>query len=93
MTKRFPQYVALLALLFAGLAAAQYPILDMIADGVVQKYQAATCEQLWERRGKHTDREREAVQMLRANPGARREFLNRIAAPVMNKMFECGMIP
>ena len=30
-----------------GLALAQYPILDTMADRVVQKYQSSTCEQLW----------------------------------------------
>jgi hypothetical protein len=23
----------------------------------------------------------------------RREFINRVAAPIANKLFECGMIP
>jgi hypothetical protein len=31
--------------------------------------------------------------MLRSNPAMRTEFLNIIAAPIVNKMFECGMIP
>jgi hypothetical protein len=93
MFKRILRYALLPAACVAGLAAAQYPILDMIADRVVQKYQNATCEQLWEHRGKHSPREMEAVKMLRGDPQARKEFLDRIAGPVMNKMFECGMIP
>jgi hypothetical protein len=93
MTRRYLRYALLPAAFVAGLAAAQYPILDMIADRVVQKYQNATCEQLWENRGKHSPREMEAVQMLRGDPQARKQFLDRIAGPVMNKMFECGMIP
>jgi hypothetical protein len=32
-----------------GIAYAQYPIPDMVADRVVQKYQSSTCEQLWQR--------------------------------------------
>jgi len=93
MTTRFLRFALLPAFFLAGLAAAQYPILDMIADRVVEKYQNATCEQLWENRGKHSEREKQAVQMLRGDPQARKAFLNRIAGPVMNKMFECGMIP
>lgn len=93
MIKRWLRIWLLPAGFVAGLAAAQYPILDMIADRVVQKYQNATCEQLWEHRGKHSPREMEAVEMLRGDPQARKEFLDRIAGPVMNKMFECGMIP
>ena len=50
MTRGFLRYALLPAAFFTGIAAAQYPILDMIADRVVQKYQNATCEQLWEHR-------------------------------------------
>jgi hypothetical protein len=31
--------------------------------------------------------------MLHQDPQMRQEFLNRVAAPIANKMFECGMIP
>lgn len=76
-----------------GVAWAQYPIVDLVAGKVVQKYQAATCEQLWETRGKHGPKEQELVQFLRTNPGAKQEFFNKVAAPVVSKMFDCGMIP
>lgn len=77
-----------------GLALAQYPILDTMADRVVQKYQSSTCEQLWASRTQPKNpREQELVNLLRNDPAARKEFINRIAAPVANKMFECGMIP
>jgi len=83
-----------LALLFAGVAVAQHPILDMIATKVVQKYQQSTCEQLWEQRGKPKSADEERViQLLRGDAQMRTEFLNKIAAPVANKLFECGMIP
>ncbi len=82
------------ATLYAGAAHAQYPMVDMIAKNVVEKYQKATCEQLWEARGKpKTAEQQQFVQMLRNDGGMRTEFINRIAAPVANKMFECGMIP
>ena len=35
----------------------------------------------------------ELVNMLRNDPHMRIVFINKIAAPVVNKMFECGMIP
>jgi len=35
----------------------------------------------------------ELVQTLRNDPHMRIVFINKIAAPVVNKMFECGMIP
>ena len=39
MMKRSYMFVVVFVLLFAGAADAQYPILDMIADKVIQKYQ------------------------------------------------------
>jgi hypothetical protein len=83
-----------LALLFAGVAGAQYPVLDLVVEKVVQKYAQSTCEQLWAERGKPKSQEVERViQMLRNDAQMRTAFINKIAAPVANKMFECGMIP
>ena len=78
--------------------AGQFPMADMIAQNLVMKYQNSTCEQLWQERmqkeGKpKTPREQEMIQVLRNSPAMRTEFLNMIAAPIVNKMFECGMIP
>jgi hypothetical protein len=84
----------LFLLLSSGVASAQYPRVDAVADRVVQKYQQSSCEQLWERRGQpRSQREQEAVQFLRDDPQMRAAFIDRIAAPIANKMFECGMIP
>jgi len=94
MTRRALPLAVALGLLVVGIAAAQYPLLDMMADRVVQKYQGSTCEQLWEARGKpKSEREQELIQLLRGDPQMRTAFINKIAAPVANKMFECGMIP
>jgi hypothetical protein len=76
-----------------GVAYAQYPIMDMIADRVVQKYQGSTCEQLWQNKGKHGPEEQRLIGLLQQDPQMRTAFFNKIAAPVVNKMFECGMIP
>jgi len=94
MIKRAWLFTMVPALVFVGVAGAQHPLLDMAADKVVQKYQQASCEQLWEQKGKpKTAQEQEIIQFLRGDPQMRMEFINRIAAPVANKMFECGMIP
>ena len=77
----------------AGGAQAQYPILDAVAEKVIQKYQSASCEALWERRGKHTEEEQRALTFMRNDPEMRRVFVNKIAGAVVNKMFDCGMIP
>src|SRR5208337_3512052 len=81
--------------LFAGVAGAQqFPILDEIADKVVQKYQTSSCEQLWQQKGEpKTPMEQQLVQTLRNDPQMRAEFFRRVSAPIATKMFECGMIP
>jgi hypothetical protein len=87
------------ALLFAnGATAQQYPMLDAMANRLVQKYQQSSCEQLMQERMAKQGRpkpqnEENAIQMLRSNPQMRAEFISRVAAPIANKMFECGMIP
>lgn len=66
----------------------------MVADKVIGKYQSATCEQLWQQRGEpKSPEEQRAVQFLRNDPQARTAFIDRVAAPIANKLFECGMIP
>jgi hypothetical protein len=77
-------------------AQAQYPMMDQIADKIVQKYQNSTCQQLWEKKSEHAPpsvEEQRAVGILRNDPQMRNAFINRIAPPIANKMFDCGMIP
>lgn len=83
------------AITYTQVADAQmYPIMDMVADKVIQKYQQSSCEQLWQSKGApKSEREQEAIQMLRSNPQMRQAFIGKVAAPMANKMFECGMIP
>ncbi len=40
-----------------------------------------------------TEKEKLAINFLRNDLQARVAFINKIAAPVLNKMFECGLIP
>ena len=94
MTKRAYLFVLAPVLLYVCVAGAQYPIMDMVAEKVIAKYQQSTCEQLWENRGKPaSEREDRVMGFLRNDPQMRSAFFNKIAGPVMNKMFECGMIP
>jgi hypothetical protein len=86
----------LIALTGGTWAQEQHPILDQVANRVIQKYQTSTCQQLWaERANKQppSPQEQKAIQFLRTDPQMRALFLNRVAAPIANKMFECGMIP
>jgi hypothetical protein len=77
-------------------AQGQYPVMDQIAAKVVQKYTSSTCEQLWVKKANPTPpsmEEQRAIGLLRGDPQMRAAFINRIAAPIANKMFDCGMIP
>ena len=91
-------FTTAIALLCAGLNAQDFPILDQIAGKVIQKYQSATCEQLWQERAQkgkkpESPMEQKALEILKADAQMRSAFINKVAAPIANKMFECGMIP
>ena len=78
--------------------AQQYPVMEGIAQKVIQKYQASSCQQLWAEKGQvpsaeQLQKQEKATQMLRQDPAMRKAFLDIVAAPIANKMFECGMIP
>jgi hypothetical protein len=79
---------------FAGMASADFPLMNMVADKVIQKYQTSTCEQLWaQKQQPKSEQEQRLIGLLRNDPQLRTAFLNKIAGPISNKMFECGMIP
>jgi hypothetical protein len=94
MSKRYLLALIPAMTLFAGVASAQHPMLDAVANRVVQKYQQSSCEQLWQQRQQpHSQREQEAMQLLHDDPQLRAAFINKVAAPIANKLFQCGMIP
>ncbi len=96
MSKRIVSLAALaaVAVVVAGAVGGQGMILDMVANKVVTKYQNATCEQLWQQKSEpKSQEEQRAVNFLKNDPQARTAFINKIAGPVVNKMFECGMVP
>ena len=51
MNKRVSVLVVATALCAAGIAGGQGMIMDMVANKVIQKYQSASCEQLWQQKG------------------------------------------
>jgi hypothetical protein len=94
MSKQVYRYAVIVMLVIAGGVAAQGMILDMVANKVIQKYQSASCEQLWQQKGQpKSPEEQKAVQFLHNDPQARQAFFNKVSAPIVNKLFECGMIP
>ena len=109
MIRRHYPWIVMLALLTALTSAIpllrpgganaqpqQYPIMDKVADKIIQKYQTSTCEQLWLKKSEKappTPEEQRAITFLKSDPQMRAAFINKIAAPIANKMFECGMVP
>ncbi len=98
MSKK-PIIVAIAAIAFAGIVGGQqYPIMDKVANKVIQKYQSSTCEQLWQEKAQNQGKpkspeEQRAVALLRGDPQMQAAFFNKISASVVSKMFQCGMIP
>jgi hypothetical protein len=95
MSKRFYLFGLTLAL-FLGSASAQYPIMEKVANRVIQKYQSSSCEQLYQTKAQKTPpgpEEQRAIQLLHEDPQMKAAFINKIAPPIATKMFDCGMIP
>ena len=85
---------AIATVAFAGIAAADFPLMNLVADKVIQKYQSSSCEQLWaQKQAPKSDQEQRLIGLLQSDPQLRAAFLNKVAGPISNKMFECGMIP
>lgn len=84
-------------ILLAGTHAQdQHPILDGIATKVIQNYQSASCSDLQAKQAAKTPlgpQEQKAIQFLKNDPTARTYFINKVAPPIANKLFECGIIP
>jgi hypothetical protein len=100
MRKRFYLFVLTSVLLpvIANAQQPQYPIMEKIAQKVVEKYQTSSCQQLAQEKsqpptGKKAQLEQRAIETLRNDPQMHTAFINQVAAPIANKLFECGMIP
>ena len=103
MLKRLAVPLLLVTLLCVGSALAQqqqqqYPMLDKVAQKIIDKYSSSTCEQLAASKGEKptgekAEMEQRAIEMLKKDPQMRQYFINKVAAPIANKLFECGMIP
>ncbi len=85
-----------LTLATGSYAQDQHPILDKVAAKVIQKYQSTPCQELMQKKANPqppSEQEVKVIQFLKSNPEMRAEFINKVAAPIANKMFACGMIP
>jgi hypothetical protein len=74
----------------------QYPIMDKVANKIIMKYQHSSCDDLMQKKAQNAPpsaEEIKVVEFLHKDPQMRAAFINKIAAPIANKLFECGMIP
>jgi hypothetical protein len=94
-TGRAAVWILIVVVVLAAIAWSQRGrVLDMAADEVTQKFKTATCEELKAKKDEPpTMMKKVALSMLRDDPEARTAFIDKIAAPVLNKMVECGMAP
>ncbi|MGA8490716.1 MAG: hypothetical protein WB711_09860 [Terriglobales bacterium] len=97
MTKRSCLFALIIALLYVTVAVAQqHPVLDAVANKVVQKYQTSTCQQLMMQKAQKqppSPGEQKAMEMLKTDPAMRHEFVGIVADQVVDKLIQCGMIP
>jgi hypothetical protein len=99
MRKRFYAFVLTSVLLPVGIASAQqYPIMERVVQKVIEKYQTSSCQQLAEEKshpptGEKAEIEQRVIGLLHNDPQMRTAFINQVAAPIANKLFECGLIP
>lgn len=86
MKKLFCVAAALAATTVSGIAHAQYPIMDRVASKVVEKYQTASCQQLWQEKAQgqgqpKPEMEQRAIQALQQDPQMRQALLQPGRSP------------
>jgi hypothetical protein len=65
-------------LALAGAALADYPLMNLVADKVIQKYQSASCEQLWAQKSQPKgEQEQRLISLLKSDPQLRTAFMNK----------------
>ena len=81
-------------------------LLDIAANLAIAKYEKASCKEVAQIQpqsqsatGSQGDAQKKAalqakaLEMLQKDPEMRQKFINRVAGPIANKMFECNLIP
>ena len=76
----------------------EYPMMEKVAQKVIERYQKSSCEELKAQKEQPPDPQQaamkqKAVAALKKDPKMREQFLNKVAGPIANKLFECGMVP
>jgi len=78
--------------------SSSYPLIDKLAAQVVSHYENSSCQQIAAKKqqppsAQQAQAEQKAVQYLHQNPQAAQYFIGKVATPIANKLFQCGIIP
>lgn len=95
MSRKIRYFVITLVLCGAAYVAVQdhkYSEIDNLSQKVIDTYQRMSCEDIASKRGEITQVNERVVKVMHESVDIRRKFINRIAAPVANKLFACGLI-
>lgn len=83
----------------AELTEAQLLVVDSVSEVILQQLERTSCqdffaflEQREQRQYQNPQIRERFTQMAQNNPEIREEFVGRIAAPIVNKMFECQLV-
>lgn len=76
-------------------------VVGVAADAVVNRISSSSCddfaaglEEAKARKAKGGSEQRERLtNAMQRNPELRAEFINKVAGPLANKLFDCGLIP
>ncbi len=87
--------IVVVVVVVAGVGwASRGKAVELAADEVVKKFSTLSCEQLAAARDEPPGMlKKVAIGLLHDDAKVREAFIDRIAAPVLNKMIECGMAP
>ncbi len=89
-------------ILASSCGPSQDKLLDVAANLVIAKYQNASCEEVAQMQPQagapatddaNAALQQKAIEMLKNNPEMREKFINRVAGPIANKMFDCNLVP
>jgi hypothetical protein len=79
-------------------------IVDKLAEKTIEKYNGMSCTDLAAAMSPQAQaaeaqdpekakRKARFIEALKANPELKTRFLNQVSAPIVTKMFDCGLIP
>jgi hypothetical protein len=84
-------------------AANREQLVELIGDQVATRISQSSCSEFQStldrlkaqkaQGGSNNAKRKRVMDAMKANPELRTSFINKVAGPVANKMFDCGLIP